>query len=172
MNPAAFFKFPPRPALPAPLALPFKLIPGPVHSTVLTTALNALFAARIREGEFEFLRDRVLAIQVRDAQVEYRFRLAGPAGFVPSRSPQRPDLAISGAIYDFLALATRREDSDTLFFNRRVVMEGDTALGLELKNLLDGMDWEALGGPLPPLLRAANRLMAGYERLSSEDSAG
>jgi predicted lipid carrier protein YhbT len=166
MTPAAFFKFPPRPALPAPLAWPFKLIPGPVHSTLLTTALNALFAARIREGEFEFLRDRVLAILVRDTQVEYRFRFAGSAGFVPSQSPQRPDLAISGAIYDFLALATRREDSDTLFFNRRVVMEGDTALGLELKNLLDGMDWEALGGPLPPLLRAAGGLMAAYERVS------
>ncbi len=36
--------FPPRPILPAPLARPLKLIPGPVHSTVLTTALNVLFA--------------------------------------------------------------------------------------------------------------------------------
>ncbi len=157
---------PPRPTLPAPLALPLKLIPGPVHSTVLTTALNALFAARIQEsGEFEFLRDRVLAIRVRDAQVEYRFRYAGPAGFVPCQAAQQPDLTISGTIYDFLALATRREDSDTLFFNRRVVMEGDTALGLELKNLLDGMDPEALGGPLPPLLRAASGLLGAYERL-------
>lgn len=158
---------PPRPTLPAPLALPLKLIPGPVHSTVLTTALNALFAARIQEsGEFEFLRDRVLAIRVRDAQVEYRFRYAGPAGFVPCQAAQQPDLTISGTIYDFLALATRREDSDTLFFNRRVVMEGDTALGLELKNLLDGMDPEALGGPLPPLLRAISDLLGVYERLS------
>ncbi|HHW78641.1 MAG TPA: sterol-binding protein [Xanthomonadaceae bacterium] len=157
---------PPRPTLPAPLALPLKLIPGPVHSTVLTTALNALLAARIQEsGEFEFLRDRVLAIRVRDAQVEYRFRYAGPAGFVPCQAAQQPDLTISGTIYDFLALATRREDSDTLFFNRRVVMEGDTALGLELKNLLDGMDPEALGGPLPPLLRAASGLLGAYERL-------
>ncbi|MDG4549641.1 MAG: SCP2 sterol-binding domain-containing protein [Candidatus Contendobacter sp.] len=126
-----------------------------------------LFATRIQQNdEFQFLRDRVLAIKVRDAQVEYRFRYAGPAGFVPCQSAQVPDLTISGTLYDFLALATRREDSDTLFFNRRVVMEGDTALGLELKNLLDGMDPEALGGPLPPLLRAVNGLMTGYERLS------
>ena len=166
MNPAAFFRLPSRPALPAPLALPLKLIPGPVHSIVLTTVLNRLFAARIRDGEFEFLRDRILAIQVRDAPVEYRVRFAGSAGFVPSQSPQPPDLAISGALYDLLALATRHEDSDTLFFNRRVIMEGDTALGLELKNLLDGMDWEAMGGPLPPLLRVASNLMAAYERLS------
>jgi predicted lipid carrier protein YhbT len=159
--------FPPRPTLPALLALPFALIPGPVHSTILTTALNMLFAGRIQQGdEFEFLRDRVLAIKVCDARVEYHFRYAGPAGFVPVQAAQKPDLTISGTIYDFLALATRREDSDTLFFNRRVVMEGDTALGLELKNLLDGMDPEALGGPLPRMLRTAHGLMAAYERLS------
>ncbi len=159
--------FPPRPTLPAPLALPLKLIPGPVHSTILTTALNVLFAARIKQNsDFEFLRNRMLMIKVRDAQVEYRFRYAGPAGFVPCQTTRAPDLTISGTIYDFLALATRHEDSDTLFFNRRVVMEGDTALGLELKNLLDGMDPEALGGLVPPLLRAVSGLMAGYERLS------
>ena len=162
-----FFKFPPRPTLPAPLALPLRLIPGAAHSTILTTALNVLFAGRIEQsGEFDFLRDRTLAIRVRDAQVEYRFRYSGPAGFTPCQGDQPPDLMISGAIYDFLALATRREDSDTLFFNRRVVMEGDTALGLELKNLLDGLDPEALGPPLPALLQAANRCLAAYERLS------
>ena len=158
------FQTPRRPTLPALLALPLTLIPGPVHSTVLSTALNALFSTHIREGEFEFLRDQVLVIQVRDAKVEYRFRFAGPAGFVSAPPTLKPDLMISGALYDFLALASRREDSDTLFFHRRVVMEGDTALGLELKNLLDGMDLEAVGGLLPPLLRVANGFMAAFER--------
>ena len=170
MNPtadtSAGFPAPHRPTLPALFALPLKLIPSPVHSIALTTALNVLFAARIREGELDFLRDRVLLIQVRDAKMEYRIRFAGPAGFVPGMAMQAPDLTLSSTIYDFLALATRREDSDTLFFNRRVVMEGDTALGLELKNWLDGMDLEATGGPLPPLLRAANGLMGAYERFS------
>ena len=163
---AARFQIPRRPTLPALFALPLRLIPGPVHSITLTTALNVLFAEGIREGEFEFLRDRVLVIEVRDAEMKYRIRFAGPAGFVPGTIAQAPDLTIAGTIYDFLALATRREDSDTLFFNRRVVMEGDTALGLELKNWLDGMDLEAAGGPLPPLLRAANGLMGAYERFS------
>ena len=163
---ASGFQAPRRPTLPTPFALPLKLIPGPVHSIALITALNVLFAASIREGEFEFLRDRVLAIQVRDAKVEYRIRFAGATGFVPGPIGQSPELTIGGTIYDFLALATRREDSDTLFFNRRVVMEGDTALGLELKNWLDGMDLEATGGPLPSLLRAANGLMGAYERFS------
>ncbi|MBK8181659.1 MAG: SCP2 sterol-binding domain-containing protein [Candidatus Competibacteraceae bacterium] len=167
MNPVADssdFQTPRRPTLPRLLALPFSVIPSSIHSTVLITALNRLLAKQIREGEFEFLRDRVLAIQVRDAKVTYQLRYAGPAGFVACQRSEKPDLSISGTIYDFLALATRREDSDTLFFNRRVVLEGDTALGLELKNWLDGMDFEALGGPLPPLLRATDRMMGAYER--------
>ncbi len=155
----------PRPTLPAPLAWPLALIPGPVHSTVLTQALNAQFASHIQNDEFEFLRDRILAVEVRDARIQFRFGFTGSAGFVPRPAAHAPDLTISGTIYDFLALVTRREDSDTLFFSRRVVMAGDTALGLELKNWLDGTDLDALGGPLPPLLRIMNNLLGAYERL-------
>lgn len=136
---------PSRPTLPVPLAWPLSLIPGSAHSTVLTQALNAQFASHIQNDEFEFLRDRVLVIEVHDARIQFRFCFSGPAGFAPRQAAHAPDLTISGAIYDFLALATRREDSDTLFFSRRVVMAGDTALGLELKNWLDGTDLNALG---------------------------
>lgn len=156
---------PPRPTLPAPLAWPLALIPGPVHSAALAQALNLQFATHIQNDEFEFLRDRVLAIEVRDARIQFRFCFTGSTGFAPRPTAHSPDLTISGAIYDFLALVTRREDSDTLFFSRRVVMAGDTALGLELKNWLDGTDLDALGGPLPPLLRVMNNLLGAYERL-------
>ena len=35
----------------------------------------------------------------------------------------------------------REEDPDTLFFNRKLHIEGDTELGLITKNLLDSVDW-------------------------------
>ena len=35
----------------------------------------------------------------------------------------------------------RLEDPDTLFFSRRLVIEGDTELGLALKNALDAASW-------------------------------
>lgn len=57
----------------------------------------------------------------------------------------RPDVTIRASLADFAALALRREDADTLFFTRRLVMEGDTALGLELRNAL-----EALGSLVSP----------------------
>ena len=50
-----------------------------------------------------------------------------------------------GKLEDFWLLATRREDPDTLFFNRRLAIEGDTETGLYVKNMLDALefDWEA-----------------------------
>ena len=66
------------------------------------------------------------------------FRRATPA------AGQKPDLIISATTRDFMALALREEDADTLFFSRRLRMEGDTDHGLLVKNTLDAVDWDAL----------------------------
>ena len=42
---------------------------------------------------------------------------------------------------DFIALALREEDADTLFFGRRLRMEGDTSLGVLVKNTLAATEW-------------------------------
>ena len=42
---------------------------------------------------------------------------------------------------DFMRMMMREEDPDTLFFNRKLQIEGDTELGLITKNLLDSVDW-------------------------------
>lgn len=166
------FKLPLRPALPIPFAVPLQLIPSALHSTALATALNVLIAQRVQDsGELDFLRGQVLAIRVRDAKIEYKFRYTNTGSFLPCPRNEPAALTISGMLYDFLALASRHEDSDTLFFKRRVIMEGDTALGLELKNWLDAMDPEALEQPIPSLLQAAQRCLTTYERLAGADEA-
>jgi predicted lipid carrier protein YhbT len=50
-----------------------------------------------------------------------------------------PDVTMRASLADYWALALRREDPDTLFFARRLVLEGDTALGLEIRNALDAL---------------------------------
>ncbi|MDP3863323.1 MAG: SCP2 sterol-binding domain-containing protein, partial [Rhodoferax sp.] len=50
------------------------------------------------------------------------------------------DLTISASAHDFVKLARREEDPDTLFFNRRLAMEGDTELGLLVKNTIDAIE--------------------------------
>ncbi|MNT73963.1 SCP-2 sterol transfer family protein [compost metagenome] len=56
----------------------------------------------------------------------------------------KADVTIRGNWREFLLLASRQEDPDTLFFRRRLVIEGDTELGLTLKNLIDSLDPEVL----------------------------
>ena len=65
------------------------------------------------------------------------------------------DVTIRGRLEDFWRLATRAEDPDTLFFQRRLSIEGDTETGLHVKNLLDALDYDVeahvravLGAPL------------------------
>ena len=69
------------------------------------------------------------------------------------------DVSIRGNGLDFILLATRRADPDTLFFQRRIRVEGDTGLGLGVKNTMDSMDWDDLPMPLRRLLQGVSRVL-------------
>jgi hypothetical protein len=60
--------------------------------------------------------------------------------FVVGSNQGEPHLTISASAHDFLLLARRQEDPDTLFFSRRLAMEGDTELGLLMMNTLDAIE--------------------------------
>jgi len=144
--------------MPAPLALPLGLIPSAAHSTVMAQILNRVFAPELADGELDFLEDRVMLIRVRDARVSIRLTLGG--GRLKAVSGKRvEDLSIEGSVYDFLLLATRQEDADTLFFNRRLRLGGSTELGLYVKNFLDGLDLEGRLGPFLNLMNGTKSLI-------------
>lgn len=144
----------PRPplAIPAPnlqklLQLPGKMLPPALHSQGLCLVLNRLLREPLKNGELWFLEERVLQVEVTDLALDYRLTLE--KGRLTAASPGRaPDVRFGGAAREFLALALNREDPDTLFFQRRLQLEGDTELGLEIKNLLYSLE----GGLLPPAL--------------------
>lgn len=148
----------PSPKLPRPLALPLALIPPVAHSTVLVTALNRIFARELTEGELDFLEGHVMLIRVSDARISYYITLEN--GRLKSAANGQPhDLSIEGSIYDFLLLATRQEDPDTLFFNRRLRLGGNTELGLFVKNFLDSLELEDRLGPFLKLLEGTTRFI-------------
>ena len=62
------------------------------------------------------------------------------------------DVSFSGNLNDLVLIAGRKEDPDTLFFQRRLSIEGDTELGLEIKNLMDSVDLDLLPIPMKTLL--------------------
>ncbi len=153
----------PHPVLPAPLSLPFKFIPAFIHNKVLVTALNRIFHEDLKEGELDFLQGKVVQISVEDAGIEYRFTL-NQGKFSPANKNQSADVFLKGTLHDYLLLASRREDTDTLFFSRRLHMQGDTELGLYIKNFLDGLDMDS--HKIPAYLESVlQKSLPVYERL-------
>jgi predicted lipid carrier protein YhbT len=86
------------------------------------------------------LAGRRFEVRILDAGMTLRFG-ADDAGFKVDTSTDEPDLRFSANAADFARMMLREEDPDTLFFNRKLMIEGDTELGLIVKNLLDSVDW-------------------------------
>ena len=155
-----------HPLFPAPLALPLKVLPAFVHNKVLVTTLNKIFEQELKQGELDFLQGKIIHISIEDAGFEYRFTLNNNK-LAAANKNHSPDLILQGTVYNYLLLASRQEDTDTLFFSRRLHMQGDTELGLYVKNFLDGMDMDSHKVPayLESLLKKS---LPVYERLFSK----
>ena len=82
---------------------------------------------------------KTFRIVVRDAGVSVAFRVRSER-FEPMHADRAVDVIFTACAADFLLLATRRSDPDTLFFDRRLLIEGDTETGLRLKNMLDAIE--------------------------------
>ncbi|WP_227369200.1 ubiquinone anaerobic biosynthesis accessory factor UbiT [Halomonas sp. M20] len=130
-------------------------IPLAVKRRLVEPPLNHVFADPLEEGEFDALEGRHLSLCIKDLGVNLtlshrhrRLVLVEGAG----------EACIRGGWREFLCLATRREDPDSLFFQRRLIIEGDTELGLMVKNLLDGLEEGLAQGRLGDLLERLERL--------------
>lgn len=144
-------------ALPRQLANVVTRLPVAPPSLAFSAAANRLLWPALKTLDWQALAGRRYAIRVTDMGLSLRFTVT-ERGFAPDSGA--PDLTISAAARDFLLLIGRREDPDTLFFSRRLVSEGDTELGLVVKNLLDALDPDAVLRRLPaPLAQTARRLL-------------
>lgn len=156
---------PVSPRLPRLLGAPFSLVPDSIISRLVTVVLNNALAEPLRVGELDFLRQRSLLIRLVDASVSVHLTVSGQV--LVAASPRAvSDLSIEASVYDFLVLVGQQEDPDTLVFQRRLVVQGDTELGLEVKNFLDGLDVESIGlyRKLSPVL---GKLLPVYRQVFS-----
>lgn len=125
--------------LPQQLLAPGAHIPFALQRWPLERMFAHLFREPIEQGEFDFLQNRWLAIECRDPALRYLFSCS-PQREVLIRNQGSADVTIRGSLQGLCALAAQRCDPDTLFFQRILSLEGDTELGLEVKNLLDRQD--------------------------------
>ena len=124
-----------------------------IASAALATALNVFLRRKLPAEVFDRLADREVAIEVSRPAFRASFRVRG-RHFVPMRPSGAPYLRFRASARDFALIAAREEDADTLFFNRRLVVEGDTEAALLVKNALDCIE----GSRVRALLRRALRL--------------
>lgn len=113
--------------------------PVPLKQLVAEAPLNRMFAEAIAEGEFDDFEGRRIRLEVNGGQPGITIGFwAGRLRVIDGPG----EATIRGALSAFRTLAERRQDPDQLFFQRRLVIEGDTELGLGLKNLLDSLEWD------------------------------
>jgi len=146
------------------IGLPGRFIPYRIQKQVLSPALNQAFREPLRHGELDFLENAKVRIKVNDLCVDWLIRV-GSDRFTPLDRGLKDDVCISGESLDFILLATRQADPDTLFFQRRIRIEGDTELGLGIKNTMDSMDWDDLPLPLRRLLQGVSLLIEKLQKL-------
>lgn len=124
-----------------------QLLPEAPPAHALALALNAgICIGLVSRDALEPLQGKAVCLEASDLGARVRVAYDG-SRFRACGGGAAADLTIRSSVAGFLALALRREDPDTLFFTRRLVMTGDTELGLVVKNLLDAIDWTRL--PLP-----------------------
>lgn len=114
-----------------------------------------LLAAPLVRGDLDFMAGRRLGIEVHDLGLAWVLELQH--GRLRT-SDAAAEATVRGSATDLLLMAGRLEDADTLFFQRRLELSGDTELGLTARNLLDRLPWEAVPLAARILLNRGARL--------------
>ena len=147
---------------PSLMSVPVKLAPFALKRQVLEQVLSWQFRQALAEGELEFLEGRWLSIHVRDIGLLWYTSVVDGRLVVSQQADA--DVSFSADASDLLMIAARKQDPDTLFFQRRLVIEGDTELGLYVKNLMDAIELEQMPKALRMmLLQLADFVEAGLK---------
>lgn len=147
---------------PSLMSVPVKLAPFALKRQVLEQVLSWQFRQALAEGELEFLEGRWLSIHVRDIGLLWYTSVVDGRLVVSQQADA--DVSFSADASDLLMIAARKQDPDTLFFQRRLVIEGDTVLGLYVKNLMDAIELEQMPKALRVmLLQLADFVEAGLK---------
>lgn len=125
--------------LPGPVGKLLTRLPAYPGSLLFVAGLNMILKPQFPDDTLEMLENHALRICVNDAGIEFDF-MCRNGTFAAARHAGPVALTIRANAHDFLLLMQRKEDPDTLFFSRRLSMEGDTELGLMVKNTLDAID--------------------------------
>lgn len=146
------------------MARPLSLLPFCVKESIIKRLLTLLLTTQKNDGELSFLMDKWVGIHIKDLQLDFEVGFDGDWQVRPFTQPMVTFSANSDSL---LLIAAAVEDPDTLFFQRKLAIEGDTQLGLEVKNLLLDIDYDTL----PSLLGFGLNKLAGILQSQHEKTS-
>lgn len=123
--------------------------PKPLLEQLMGQTLNHFFKPERQRQQFEFLHQRWVKISIPDLSLIFAVTADNTSSeprLRVSMRPQQAAVTMRGDSATLLMLISGECDPDTLFFRRKLLLTGDTELGLAVKNLLDTVELE---GRLP-----------------------
>lgn len=120
-----------------------KIMPKKAKLQLINMLMNRLFKQSIHDKELNFLQDKYFQINVVD--LDYILTITfKDQKLVIVDNEIKSDVILKSTFNPLILLILRKEDPDTLFFNRILAIEGNTALVLEIKNWLDSLDFDLI----------------------------
>ena len=111
---------------------------------------------------FDFLANKWVAICVEDLQLAFEVSFDGQWQV---RQLTDAQVTFSANSAELILVAAAKEDPDSLFFQRKLSIQGDTELGLEVKNLLLSIEFASMPSPIR---LSVEKFAAAIERLQIE----
>jgi predicted lipid carrier protein YhbT/chorismate mutase len=132
------------------------LLPATLQTTMVEKALSKALSSPLADRALEPIRNRRLGVEISDLGLYWVLELRDDR---LQASHDQAEATVCGSAADLLLLASRLEDADTLFFQRKLTLTGDTELGLTARNLLDRLPWESVPLGLRIALHRGARLV-------------
>ena len=121
--------------------LPFK-----INATLIESICNRAFKEQIEDEDFEFLAQRTIQIKLMDANLaiglSYQSGRIVCLHFGADHCEAEATLSINSI--DAISLIQQQVDPDTLFFQRKLKISGDTELAHHIKNTIDTLSPEII----------------------------
>lgn len=116
-------------------------LPGFAQAQVLEHLINRMFAGHAL-AQLQPLVGRRILFCTPGGELELIMHISEQRIHISPHKNTSPDVTIRGDLMALLALCLGLEDSDSLFFSRRLLMTGDTSVGLMFKNILTNLDFD------------------------------
>lgn len=124
------------------LALIANHIPEKINQKLIEFFLNQAFEEQVNDGDFDFLEGEQLLVEITDAKIFVGIScVSNRLACTYFHSVTTKSSAIlSLNTFDAIQLIEQVVDPDTLFFQRRLKIQGNTELAHQAKNTIDTLD--------------------------------